>query len=206
MTGDGAQQRHLRRDDVPLDPRRVDGEPRRVGLRRRRELAEHLLDEDGRPHAARDADVRCLPGEVDPKRVVSDERQQLPLPGRTREVPARLRQQVALVRDPEPAPDLAVEEHLRPAHRVVGDDGADAHGARAERELPTRAETSEPGAVLAEDRLAGAQRPDDPISNARPDERGVVTRVHREHVDREREGSRRLIDHPAVGVLRLAEP
>ena len=110
------------------------------------------------------------------------------------------------MRDPELAPDLAVEEHLRPAHRVVGDDGADAHGARAERELPARTETAEPGTVLAEDRLSRAERPDDPISNARPDEGGVVSRVHREHVDREREGSRRLIDHPAVGVLRLAQP
>ena len=110
------------------------------------------------------------------------------------------------MRDPEPSADLAADEHLRPSHRVVGDDGADADGARPERELPARAETAEPGAVLPEDRPPGAQRPNDAVPHVRFHERGVIVRLHRERVDGERERARGLVHDVAVGVLRLAKP
>ena len=86
MAGDRAEQRHVGRHDVPLDPRGIDRQVGGVRLRRRGELSEVLLEEDRGDHAARDADVARPAGDVDPERVLADERQQLPLPRRAREL------------------------------------------------------------------------------------------------------------------------
>ena len=158
MAGDRAEQRHVGRHDVPVDPRGIDRQVGGVRLWRGGELSEVLLEQDRGEHAAGDPHVARAAGDVDPERILPHIRKYEPLPRRARELSTRRRQEIALVGDPEPAADLSVEEHLRPADGVVWDDRADADRPRAERELSSSAEATEPRAVLAEHGLSGTER------------------------------------------------
>jgi hypothetical protein len=119
-----------------VGPHGVDAEERRIGeIECRGELAEHLLQHDGRVDAVRDPHVRRGTGALDAHRHGrGHEQAQHALECREARFPSGERQQVSIVDDAETFADLAGDEHLAPADELVGHHRTDAHGAFAELE------------------------------------------------------------------------